>query len=248
MRRLNKLFRFVLLFCFAFSFTFCGNDDNEEPIPEVKGLIPGLGSVPGELTGQPFSLPVGILLNGVIQGRYDSYTSTVIVSSQSVQSDKPKAEANINAVVGSGYNVVVYIPLRNTTANDIEVVFPAGLIIVANSTNFQNGVLLKKVSVTVPANTAYRVILLTYSGNEELSASSPSVNYSWGVVSDAPLLIDLCNKLADKKINYEEFEQGDAVYNTQSKELQNILWAITDDTGTYKEQIEWIDALPESVK
>lgn len=256
MKQVNGILRHILLVCLAFSFTFCGDNDNDDFEPPVSGLIPGLGNVQGDLTGTPFVLPAGISLNGSILGSYDVYTNPIIVASEGGESFYPQkksdvvveVEVMVDTVLGSGYNVVLYIPLKNTTASPIEVVLPAGLIIVAGSSDFQDGVLLKKVSFEVPANKTYGIILLTYSGNERKSTSLPSITYKWGVVSNVPVLTDLCDRLANKKINYEEFERASEIYNIQSKELQNILWAITDDVGAYKNQLEWVDNLPQSVK
>ncbi|WP_165022374.1 hypothetical protein [Dysgonomonas sp. ZJ279] len=261
MRQLNSVLRLTLLLCLALSFTFCSSDDdNDNPIDnnvvvDTPGLISGLGDKEGELTGTPFVLPTGITLDGVITGSRSHYYKSLAskeskLSSQLVSDFITKASAEVDVVMGSGYYVSLYIPLKNTTAQDIEVTFPAGTIIVSNSGDYQNGVLLKKVSVKVPAgNKTLGFVLLMYCGNNSKSSSSSSETYKWGVVSNSSLIVDLCNRLADKKINYEEFEKGEEAYNDQCVELQSILWSLTDyGDALNTNQIQWIDALPKSAK
>lgn len=81
-------------------------------------------------------------------------------------------------------------------------------------------------------------------GNSSLNPSSSSEKYEWAVISNSSLIVDLCNRLANKKINYEEFSIGESGYGTQVNKLQDILWRLTDGTGITESDIEYIDSLP----
>lgn len=271
MRISTKLIKFnfhpILIFLFLMVFVVsCSKKDAVDPIvTHEPGEIPGLGNTLGELTGSPFVLPGGLTLEGEITG-YDGY---YYGQGPAISNDKlelPQAKkhakelstrevsfANLKAVsgvseVGSGRYVRLLIHVRNNTGSKKTLNFPAGLIIKSRSGDYQNGILLKKTSVEIPANDVHAVVLYMYCGNESRSASSSYEQYDWAVVSNSSLIVDLCNRLADKKINYEEFEYNDlGTYNTQRSKLQSILWKLTDNYAPLSdEDIDWINGLPGS--
>lgn len=124
--------------------------------------------------------------------------------------------------------------------------FPAGLITKSKSGGYQNGLLLKKVVVEVPAKSSYKIALLTYCANASKSASSSYETYEWAVISNSSLIVDLCNRVKNKKINYEDFLSNETyTYSSQVYTLQGIVWKLTDYGNVLSEiDIKYIDDIP----
>ncbi|WP_455633571.1 hypothetical protein [Parabacteroides sp.] len=255
----------ALLCCTTIS---CSKDEYEpqlQPKDYAPGEIPGLGEAEGELTGTPFKLPDGVELTGEITGSGDqdgywnlygessmSYAFTAKDGTVTTRSFAPKTRAGENVCYsGSGYGYVdLLIPMRNSQSSPVTVTFPAALILRNDAGNRQNGVLIKKVTVTIPAGADYHLNLAFYCGNAHKGSAGSSDHYSLGVVSDAKPLLDLCDRVKDKKINIEEFDPTDVedynTYNAQRSSLQNIVWLVTDDTGLTETDISYINSLPNS--
>lgn len=257
------LFLLACLFCCII--VSCSKDDDEpQPKDYAPGEIPGLGNAEGELTGTPFKLPDGVELTGEITGggdldrywnlSYDesssNYAFTAKDGTVTTRSLAPKTRAGENAYYfGSGYGYVdLIIPMRNSRSSSVTVTFPAALILRNDAGDCQNGVLIKKVTVTIPAGADYHLNLAFYCGNADKGAAGGSDRYSLGVVSDAKPLLDLCDRVKNKKINIEEFDptkQEDfSTYNEQRNSFQNIVWLITDDSGLTETEISYINSLP----
>jgi len=265
MKTITKL---ALLLCSVLVLSACSKDDDDkknEAVNYPAGEIPGLGEEPGELTGTPFKLPAGIEMQGIIKGLSSSIMpfSTPVESSTGIFQKKEKslvekqqislrASAKAEIVVGSGHFVRVLILLNNNNDRDTEITFPAGLIVRALSSKNQNGVLLKKTSVTVPKKGSLAIGLVMYCGNSHRSPSGSSDEYEWGVITDSQLILDLCDRLKNKKINFEEFNSSNYdTFSEQVNRLQSILWSLTDyPSEMYEGLSEWdkeyIDKLPNS--
>jgi hypothetical protein len=114
----------------------------------------------------------------------------------------------------------------------------------------QNGVLLKKVTVTVPPKSDYNIVLSFYCGNADKGTAGPRDDYEWGVVSNAAPLLELCRLVENKKINIEEYDpdndEDHTLYNIRNSVLQGAVWDITDDDGLSGYRREQIDELPGS--
>ncbi len=241
----------------------CSSDDpgSEE---YAAGLIPGLGDTPGELTGTPFTLPAGIKLAAEIYGGgdqylywasgwgYEDYSHTFTRKDGTVESRgfaTTRAEGDV-VYRGSGYGYVdLMIQLENTESTSKTVTFPAALIVENISGLCQNGVLIKKTEVVVPANSTVSVCLAMYCGNASKSSASTYDEYVWGVVSNASPLLELCEMVKDKKINIEEFEPNEEnyfIYSSQTSYLQDIVWEVTDYMGMSEYSIEYLNSLPKS--
>ncbi len=268
MRLTKVFFKVFLIVCSIVAFTACGSDDDDkiDGVGYLPGEIPGLGEAAGELTGKQFTLPNGIELEGTIMGLnsriFNLSSSFTPALFPEIHARKEKnlqekafdlrASADPEIAVGSGYYVRVLAILNNENNTDTEVVFPAGLIVRALSSSNQSGVLLKKTSVTVPKNGSLNVGLILYCGNASRSPSGSSAQYEWGVVTDSKLILELCDLLKNKKINYEEFAKAEYnTYKDQVDELQSILWSLTDGDPEYSNgltdmQKEYIASLPDS--
>ena len=228
--------------------------------------IPGLGNAAGNLTGTPFKLPEGIELTEEITGAgYQNHYWITYAPSERLFVNKDgtvekqmfpvrtRAGEDIeNHHYGSGYGYVdLLISLRNTRTNPVEVTIPAASIFVSKAGDCQNGVLIKKVTFTIPANSVYLLCLSLYCGNSSKSAAGYSDQYVFSVVSNAKPLLDLCDRVKNKKINIEEFSKSSSSdrekYTTQVDVLQDIVWHITDYTGKLSnDDISYINSLPNS--
>lgn len=231
-----SVFTLTVLLAFSVLFTSCSNDDEKDMI-DLPGQIPGLGNNKDELAGSEFKLPEGLQLDG------DILSASVQDFTEIGENDKARgsgsAEANLK------------LSLKNLTDKDIEVEFPAGLIVKSLSGEYQNGVLLKKTKTTVPANETHSFRLHMYGGNESLRASSVTITekYKFAVISNSSLIVDLCNRLANKKINYEENRGNiNTYYPAYTTTVQLALWRITDRNGLLESNIDGIDSLPDSSK
>ena len=240
-------------------FPSCVKDDETVENP---GELAGLGDQSGDLQGAKFSLPSGIELNGKIMGL--SYASPFdsdpyflpnpakvkkIESQGSMVKQARNVSSYYDTVLGSGYYVMVLIPLKNTTNQDRELILPARLIIKAKSSDDQNGILLKETKLSIPAGKTYNVALCMYCGNLNKNSSSSKSEYEWGVISNSSLIKELTDILADRKINIEEFTSSNSeTYYSQISEIQDILWSITDsNSGLSNEDKTWLKSLPKSI-
>ena len=264
--------RLMLLVSFAvmtLTVSSCSKIDDWFKTDKIE--IPGLGNTDGELTGAPFTLPDGIELTGEITGaaNHREYWTVYAVSAtgRAIFGKAGKEGRNIETMTlpirtradeddvinyfGSGYGFVdLLIPLQNTRATPVTVTFPAATILVSKAGDCQNAVLIKKVTFTIPALSDYLLCTSFYCGN--LSKGSAYYNdvYILGVVSDAKPLLDLCDKVKNKKINIEEFvrtnSDDQSIYNSQVDRLQDIVWNVTDFSGITDDDIKYINELPNS--
>ncbi|MFD2918705.1 hypothetical protein ACFS6H_03220 [Terrimonas rubra] len=159
-------------------------------------LIPGFGNSGGEIPGTAFSLPSGIQLQGSITGESMSPVCTTL---------------------GFGSLVDVYLELKNTTAAEIKVTFPAGLTLYAASASDQNGFVAQNYDVTIAAGAVCIVKLNAYCINSSRSGSSSSSRYTWGPVCNAPAIVYFLKLLKDKDLSKDEDSQ-----------VQPSLWMISD--------------------
>ena len=237
-----KLFTILALVISAFVLNGCYTESNDDPAvdPNVEtydaGKIPGLGNITGDLTGTPLTLPNGIELTEDITGGVSQY-------------DYWSSNSSTNYYYGSGVGYVsLRIPLSNTNSASKAVTLPAASIFVSKSGTCQNGVLLKEVTITIPAKSTFLLCLSLYCGNHSKHAAYISDIYTFGVISNANLLLDLCKLIKNKKINIEKFSRTNSndldIYSSQVNNLQGILWRITDGGGITTNDIDYINSLP----
>ncbi|MDR3346430.1 MAG: hypothetical protein LBS73_04560 [Campylobacteraceae bacterium] len=150
-----------------------------------------------------------------------------------------------DVAVGSGRNYMkVSIPLRNRNSTATKVTFPARLIARSSTGERRHGILLKNSSVIVPANSLYEVMLVMYCGNIHEDTSHGGLHDKL-IVSDSDTLKDLTQRLANKKINVEEYSDDESdVYWEIACVLQNIVWSVTNGSGLSQAKKDWIAALP----
>ncbi len=203
------------------------------PSDLIMPKIPGFGTTGGNIEGTDFKFPAGIILDGEIRG-YDpnstkSYFNSNHNSKQAVDisliEKKDTKASSEDTVLGSGRWVEVLLPLKNTTGAPVLVTLPAGLITQCNSSDYQNGLLIKAVSFYVPANDIYNVVLKMYCCNLSRHASSGAAVYSKLLVCTHPEIVALCDYFKNKAINYED---NHANYSSFITEIQSIVWALTE--------------------
>jgi hypothetical protein len=248
----------------ALLFVSCEKNDPEtkpEPQPEPQpeppsgwvqdkpGKIPGLGNTKGEPTGTPFTLPDGVETAGKIiggehpsvyyyqsAGKRDDLLHPEFIRRETVWTRADADATHLDTIVGSGMlHVRIFIPLKNTSPRDTSVTFPAGLIIKSVTGRCQNGLLLKKTTVDVPAKGVCGVLLIMYCGNEDRSTSLEGEEYVFEVVSNSAPVMDLCERVKNKRINTEEYPPGqyggytdDEQYQAYALRLQDMVWKLTD--------------------
>ncbi|MDR1880174.1 MAG: hypothetical protein LBQ78_04510 [Tannerellaceae bacterium] len=246
------------------------DEQEQEAVDYNAGEIPGLGETDGELTGAPFQLPDGIELIEEITGAADqddywninyasgaSFTARSFINKSGVAETKasvPRTRVGEEVLIhyfGSGYGFVdLLIPMRNSRSTPVTVTFPAATVLLSESGESQNGVLIKKVTITIPPNDDYHLSLSFYCGNASKNSAHRSDVYVLGVVSNARPLLDLCDRVKNKKINIEEFSPTSRTdydtYFDQVNRLQDIVWLVTDYGGMSEEDIEYINSLPNS--
>lgn len=244
-------------------------DDNNGSGSDVSnyepGAIPGIGSAEGELTGTPFVLPEGVSIIGDIAANGSSYGYWNFSEAKDYQITNkdgsvttgqilPKTNRNDSLTYhyfGSGSGLVeLIIPLHNSNNNSVTVTFPAALVVRNLAGNCQNGILLKKAVVVIPANSDYYLNLSFYCANLTKDTPGESDLYTFAVVSDADPLLELCDMLKNKKINIEEFDptktEDQTTFETQAAMLQLIVWAVTDSTGLSGIYNTYVNSLPNS--
>lgn len=255
-------FTLTTILCVCLLLTGCSKNeeepDNGSNQTHTPGNIPGLGEKDGELTGTLFKLPDNIALVEKILGGFDPTASvrsqvgmTKARSSLALSAiTRANSDFKISETIGSGSYVTLYIILKNGSSSSVEVLFPAGLIAKSLSGNAQNGVLLKKTTIQVAANSTKAIMLMMYCGNANRDASSMDEEYQFAVVSNSSLITNLCDKLKNKRINYEEYDMKsldeimsdpnfdwnnfdwESFFSTQYNEfslfIQDVLWKLTD--------------------
>lgn len=199
----------------------CKKDKKNGP-SERPGKIAGMGDQPGTPAGDAFNLPAGVSLAWKIKG--DDCDSTY--------------------EVGSGSLVDVCVALFNSTNADITLVLPAGLVILAESTENQHGIILQETKILLKAGIITRCTLGSYCVNGGKHASSSDDVYSFGPVTNSVLIKELLDLLKGKKVNKEDYKDDYSGYYDAIGVLQDAIWAITDYTGLAKENKDAIAALP----
>ena len=269
----SKFMLFVFAAAVVINFNACNKNDDPGTDPSENyeaGQIPGLGGFEGDLTGTPFHLPDGVELTEDITGAVNQsnywdwssfyaygYSPRLFINKDGSIETKPvtlRAQNEDEPIIhyhGSGRGYVdLLLPLRNTRSTPVTITFPAATILASKAGDCQNGVLIKKVTVTIPANSIYRLCLSFYCGNAHKSAAGGYDIYILGVVSNAGPLLELCELVKNKKINLEEFSRTSyddyATYQSQTSSLQSIVWSVTDYDGIDEDDIAYIKSLPNS--
>jgi hypothetical protein len=257
MKKYFKLFTFVLLFGFLVGCgggggggSTAGNTQNLNA--DAPGAIPGLGDAGGDVVGETFTLPDGVEMEGGVEAPGYSHSIREFYNKESSLNlpDFNVIEVNggYNVTRGSGGKfVLLTFRLRNTNAVGTEVIFPAGLVAVSTSGS-QNGLLIKKTSVIVPANETIKVALAMYCANHYRGSSAGGIYNDIFIVISSSTLQPLFDLVANKRINIEEYTDNDkSTYWGIVNKMTDIVWHVTDGSGLTQSDIAYIESLEDSI-
>lgn len=167
--------------------------------------------------GTAFTLPAGITVEGDISSNVDLHCA-----------DKTPIE---NA---SDLDFAC-IGLRNTTAAEVPLTFPAGLTFVAKTVTTQNGMIIHSHDVTVPASTVKYFYFRLASLNQACDATGTADVYTMGNVTSDAKLVEILGLAKTKKID------GDV----GAEVVGRMIWDVTDGNGITDEHRSQLAAAPD---
>jgi hypothetical protein len=221
------LFLVTFSFIVAVTFLSCSKDksDNDDP-----GNIPGMGDAGGELEVDTIpSYPIQPSIIGDITG----------VDVSPLPTD--------NAVGSGGGWVILDVEIDNTTDKDADFYLLGGSVIECQEVGYQHAISINRVDVSVEAKSSKRIKLLVYCLNRGRSGSSPDISYVIKGVSSSDRMMRLVEALEDKKIDIRNYlPDNRAEFEEMCIEIQDIVWAITNDSGLNDEDWVFINSLPDA--
>jgi hypothetical protein len=158
--------------------------------------------------GTAFTLPAGIAVEGDISGNPDLHC------------------ADESAVENASDLDLACVGLRNTTAADVVVTFPAGLTFVAKTATTQNGIIIHSHDLTVPASALKYFYFRPASLNQACDPSAPADVYTLGNVTTDPKLVEILTLAKNKKVS------GDI----GAEVVGRMIWDITDGPGAITDE------------
>lgn len=157
--------------------------------------------------GTAFSLPAGVTVEGDVSGDVDVHC------------------ADKSAVENASDLDLACVGLRNATAAEVMVTFPAGLTFVAKTETTQNGIIIHSHDVTVPANTLKYFYFRPASLNQACDPTSTKDAYTLGNVTTDPKLVEILTLAKTKKVD------GDL----GAEIVGRMIWDVTDGQGVTAE-------------
>ena len=190
---------------------------------------PGMNVNEEPLTGTPFALPAGIEIANVFYGE----------NNQRDEENQDESLSITDDMLGSGLCVIVSFDVKNTTGSKITLTLPAGLMLQAGSTEYQNGILVKDVNIEVGANKTRRVSVRFYCLNASAHASDASAAYSFCYITTIPAFRPLFNVCKKKRVNIDEYKSINILkYYSTATLVQEMVWAITQGKNFTEAEIE----------
>lgn len=245
--------KFILIALIFLSGVIISCEKSDSKSKEEPGNIPGMGDAGGELeVVAPFVLPEGVSLVGEVRGAGDSSVSLIGNEISRNQSNLKDYEG----MYGSGGQwVLLNMVFENTTTKDAVVVIPAGCVFEYNrddnetdDNNYQNGICLQEVRLTVFGSTRLNVVLFLYCINKGKEGSSSLVSYIIRGASTSELISFMVDALKYKRIDISDFSEEEMVeYNSITERIQEIVWAITNGSGLTQADKDFIDDLSDKV-
>jgi hypothetical protein len=221
------LFLVTFSFIVAVSFLSCGKDKNNDDDP---GNIPGMGDEGGELeVDEPYTYSLAPSIVGDIIGGTVNPMPTE------------------NAVGSGGGWVILDILLENTTEKEAYFSLAGGSVIECQTASYQHAISIRRVDVSVEAESTKGFKLLVYCINRGRSGSSPDITYIIKGVTSSDRMMRLVEALEDKKIDIRDYLPDHiSEFVELSKKIQDIVWAITNDSGLNDEDWVFINSLPDA--
>lgn len=216
------LMALLCLTCFA-SCTLFDAVKNSGEISE--GTDPNFDRYPGmnvselPLTGNVFTWPAAIRMNGIITGQQN----------QSEDEDQDEDLKITDDMFGSGLFVIVTLELENLTNERQVLLLPHGLLLQSTSNSYQNGILVKDVEIPFEAKELRKVSVRFYCLNASASGSSAYSEYApIGFVTNIPAFEPLFDVCEGKKLNIDQYKSISLLgYYGACTTVQEIVWAIT---------------------
>lgn len=225
---MKKIFLALMCTCFLAS---CSLFDAAKYSAEISdGTDPSFDEYPGmnantqPLEGEIFNWPETFTLNSVIVGEQNDSTQN---EDATVTDD----------MYGSGLCVIVTLDLTNTQNKKDTLRLPAGLLVQATSSTYQNGILVKRVNIPFKANERRVVSVRFYCLNVAAHASNSEAQFApLSLITNVPAFDPLFNVCAGKKLNINSYKGLNILsYYGACVTVQEIVWAITQGK-TFKEK------------
>ena len=257
MKKFNSVLLIGIMFCCMLGMTTSCLKWNPSEVIKTgnPSKMPGLGNNENKIEGPDWTCPAGISV-GAISGYSGSKSLEIFnnsgfdkknydFSSEENQKNIIQKDGESSNKFGSGYYVQILVPITNSTTNNITVEFPKATIFECSSNNYQNGLLIKKVSFVIHANSTRNIILYLYCSNLSRHASDSGATYNRIIVCTYQPIVDLCKLFENKKVNIEE--PNNDYYASQVSKIQNIVWNLTQlgITPSTSDK-EWINSIPNS--
>lgn len=211
-------------------------DSPDDPLPPSSSA-PGFGNSKSRPEGIPVIFPSGITVVGKPGFDEDCYHDA----------------RNQKMIKGSGNAVGFCLTFSNTNAYPVRIELPPGIIWVAETNEItqdisQNGLIVKTVSVLVPAHAVERTWLLAYCINADRSGTHTGDTFNaQPILSNHPGVKALVKQLASKKINAEEYTHE----ATQAEQAQLAFVGVAVVDIQYYGEVQastqpYLDKLPDS--
>jgi hypothetical protein len=207
--------------------------DDEGTPPESSA--PGFGTSKSRPAGTPFSFPAGVAL--VQKPRSDSDCWY-------------EAKKN-KKIKGSGNAVAFCLTFKNDNAYPVQITIPPGIIWVAEKNESfedisQNGIIVKTVTLHIPAHAIEATWLVAYCINVDRSGSRPGDTYeAVPILSNHPGIKALASQLATKKINEEDYASEPTAAERQQLAFVGVAVTDVETYGSVQPSTQtYLDKLP----
>jgi len=207
----------------------CKKEDNQ-PAPPVTTLAPGFGPSTAAFSGANWQLPQGIELKDSI--REAAWW-------EDVHGGAPIPGSQYRGLPGGTFMVCIY--LQNTTGGAITIDFPEELLILSNTVQAQNGLIINLETVTIPAHSEIVIkadvfcINLTRSIPDLYTDDGVLQAFSFGPATVPPAIREITDILKPKNISYADMLTPDGILDplklSQMMIVQMAIWEVTDGDG-----------------
>ena len=171
----------------------------EETTPSAStSSAPGFGTSRAQPEGQPFIWPTGVKVLGKPKLEFDCMTDAI----------------QKKRLYGSGGAVRFCLTLHNSNNQPVTVTLPPGIIWISETVTetttkiVQNGIILKSVTIQLPASSQLSVFLNAFCINEDRSLTDYGDTYNpQPILTSHAGMLELSQLVANKRINEEEREK-----------------------------------------
>ena len=203
----------LLVSTLVFAVVACGGDKKSSTGPDGG---PNPFDTP---TGAVYQLPAGVAVQGKIVG---------------VGGDNGNGICQPTEKIGAGFGFVdICLTFSNSSAGPVTVVLPPELIFISKSTDTQNGAVVVRQTVVVPAGSDTTVAISIFCVNLARHAADAEDEYTIGPLSDNAGLREIATLVQGKQIDAD-----DALL------VQSAVWEVSDEGGLTAETRQALRDLP----